>query len=66
VHTQVVVDSLKARDLSGKAAANYAVPRFAYSVALGLFKGSESILLRVIMASLVLMKLRAAVGAGQR
>lgn len=36
-HVVVVVDSLKARNLSGKEAANYAVPRFAYSVALGLF-----------------------------
>jgi hypothetical protein len=36
----VVVDSLKARNLSGKEAANYAVPRFAYSVALGLFTGA--------------------------
>jgi hypothetical protein len=40
---QVVVDSLKARNLSGKEAANYAVPRFAYSVALGLFKGNNTL-----------------------
>jgi len=34
----VIVDSLAKRDLSGKEAANYALPRFAYSIGLGLIK----------------------------
>ncbi|KAL6064711.1 hypothetical protein QOT17_010757 [Balamuthia mandrillaris] len=34
----VVVDSRVRRNLSGKEAANYAVPRFAYSIGLGLLK----------------------------
>jgi len=33
-----------AREISGKDAANYAVPRFAYSISLGLFKGISSLL----------------------
>lgn len=38
---QVAVDSLKQRELGGKEAASYAVPRFAYSIGLGLLKGAQ-------------------------